>query len=81
MGASYVIWSLMSAVMGSLTPEATRGRWMAVAQTVSLLAAFPAPYIGGIIYETLPYNPFIVAVILTPLLAVLALIISLRVEK
>ena len=78
MGASYVIWSLMSAIMGSLTPEATRGRWMAVAQTASLLAAFPAPYIGGIIYEASPYNPFIAAITATPLLAALAFIISLR---
>jgi len=81
MGASYAVWSLMSAVIGSLTPEATRGRWMAVAQTASLLAAFPAPYIGGIFYEASPYNPFIVAIIATPLLLTLALVISLKVEK
>jgi predicted MFS family arabinose efflux permease len=78
MGASYTIWSMMSAVIGSLTPEASRGRWMAVAQTASLLAAFPAPYIGGIFYEASPYNPFMAAIIATPLLAVSALIILLK---
>jgi len=51
---------------------------MAVALTASLLAAFPAPYIGGIIYEASPYNPFIAAITATPLLAALAFIISLR---
>lgn len=80
MGASYTIWSMMSAVMGSLTPEASRGRWMAVAQTASLLAAFPAPYIGGIFYEASPYNPFMAATIAIPLLAGLALIILLKEE-
>jgi len=78
MGASYTVWSMMSAVTGSLTPEATRGRWMAVAQTASLVAVFPAPYIGGIFYESSPYSPFIAAMIATPLLAALALIISLK---
>ena len=80
MGASYAVWSLISAVIGSLTPEASRGRWMAVAQTCGLVAAFPAPYVGGIFYEASPYNPFMAAIIATPLLAVLALIISLKVE-
>jgi len=80
MGASYVIWSLMSAVVGSLTPRATRGRWMAVAQTASLLAAFPAPYIGGVLYQASPYNPFIATIIATPILAVIALIIALNIE-
>ena len=81
MGASYVIWSLMSAVVGSLAPRATRGRWMAVAQTASLLAAFPAPYIGGVFYQTSPYNPFIATIIATPILAIIALIIALKIEK
>ena len=80
MGCSYVTWSLMGATIGSLAPEASRGRWMAVAQTASLVAAFPAPYIGGILYEASPHNPFTTALIATLLLAVLALIILLKVE-
>jgi len=80
MGGSYVTWSLMGATIGSLAPEASRGRWMAVAQTASLVAAFPAPYIGGILYEASPYNPFTAAIIATLSLAVLALVILLKVE-
>jgi DHA1 family multidrug resistance protein-like MFS transporter len=79
-GASYVIWSLMGALIGSLAPETSRGRWMSVAQTAALLAAFPSPYIGGILYEASPYNPFLIVIAATPLLAILALIIALKKE-
>jgi len=78
MGASYVIWSLMGALIGSLAPEASRGRWMSVAQSAALLAAFPSPYIGGIFYEASPYNPFLIAMAATPILAIIALITALR---
>jgi len=81
MGASYVIWSLMGALIGSLAPEASRGRWMSVAQTAALLAAFPSPYIGGILYEASFYNPFLVAMTATPTLAIIALIIAFRKEE
>ena len=81
MGGSFAVWSLMSAVTGSLTPEATRGRWMAFAQTASLVAVIPAPFIGGTLYEASPYNPFTVAIIATLLLVVLDLIILLKVER
>jgi MFS family permease len=78
MGASYVVWSLMGALIGSLAPEKSRGRWMSVAQTAALLAAFPAPYIGGVLYETSSYNPFIIAMTITPILTIIALIIALK---
>jgi len=81
MGASYVIWSLMGALIGSLAPEASRGRWMSVAQTAALLAAFPSPYIGGIFYEASPYNPFLFAMMAIPILAIVALIIALKKEE
>lgn len=81
MGASYVVWSLMGALIGSLAPEASRGRWMSVAQTAALLASFPAPYIGGIFYEASYYNPFLVAIAATPILAIIALIIALKKEE
>ena len=80
MGASYVIWSLMGALIGSLAPEASRGRWMSVAQTAALLAAFPSPYIGGILYEYSPYNPFLAAIVATPILAIIALIMVFKQE-
>ena len=73
MGSSYSAWSVVSALFGSVAPEASRGRWMSVQQTAGMLAAFFAPYLGGVIYEAWPYNPFIVAIVATPLLAVLAL--------
>lgn len=81
MGASYVIWSLMGALIGSLAPEASRGRWMSVAQTAALLAAFPSPYIGGIFYEASSYNPFLIAMAVIPILAIIALTIVLKKEE
>jgi MFS family permease len=81
MGASYVIWSLMGALIGSLAPEASRGRWMSVAQTAALLAAFPSPYIGGIFYEASPYHSFLASLIAMPILAIIALIIALKKEE
>ena len=73
MGSSYSAWSVVSALFGSVAPEASRGRWMSVQQTAGMLAAFLAPYLGGMLYEAWPYNPFLVAIVATPLLAVLAL--------
>jgi len=73
MGSSYSAWSVVSAFFGSVAPEASRGRWMSLQQTAGMLAAFLAPYLGGMLYEAWPYNPFLVAMAVTPLLAVLAL--------
>jgi len=73
MGATYMFWSLMGAVVGSMAPEASRGRWMSVSQTTCMLAAILAPYLGGILYDASPHTPFIVAVAATPLLSILAL--------
>jgi len=81
MGASYPFWSLMGAVVGSIAPGASRGRWMSVAQTISLLAAFFAPYLGGLLYDSSPYNPFIIAIVITPILSVLALTKPLKEER
>jgi hypothetical protein len=38
-----------------------------------MLAAFLAPYIGGLLYEAWPYTPFLVFIMTTALLSVLAL--------
>jgi MFS family permease len=78
MGASYVIWSLMGALIGLLAPEVSRGRWMSVAQTAALLAAFPSPFIGGLFYAASPYNPFLVVMATTLVLAIIALILALK---
>jgi len=72
MGISYTTLSFIGAVVGVLAPEASRARWMSVPHTMSMLAAFIAPYLGGLLYEVSPYNPFIVTIVATPLLSVLA---------
>ncbi|MDH5712689.1 MAG: MFS transporter [Candidatus Bathyarchaeota archaeon] len=72
-GVSYAIPSLIDAIVGSIAPEVSRGRWLSIPQTLSMLAAFLAPYLGGILYSASPYSPFMVAIIITPILSILAL--------
>jgi MFS family permease len=71
-GASYMTWSLMNSIIGPSAPEACRARWVAVPQVISMFASFVAPYIGGFLYAFSPQYPFMVAVILMPVLAILA---------
>jgi len=73
MGASYTSWSLIGAVISSLAPEASRARWISVPLSSSMFAAFLAPYLGGVLYETWPYNPFLIFIVATLLLSILAL--------
>ncbi len=70
-GGSYTIWSLMNAIVGPLAPENCRARWASVPQTVSMFSSIIAPYLGGALYETSPYFPFLAATIAMVLLAVL----------
>jgi len=72
-GGSYITWSLMSAIIGPLAPESIRARWVSIPQTVSMFSSFIAPYVGGVLYEASPYYPFLVAMVATPALALLAL--------
>jgi MFS family permease len=71
-GGSYITWSLMSAIVGPLAPEPIKARWISIPQTASMFSSFMAPYIGGILYDSSPYNPFLVAITITPFLALLA---------
>nr|AHM02051.1 major facilitator superfamily permease [uncultured miscellaneous Crenarchaeota group] len=73
MGASYTTWSLIGAVMSRIAPEPSRARWISVPLSASMFAAFLAPYLGGLLYESSPYNPFLVFIVATGLLSVLAL--------
>jgi len=73
MGASYTTWSLIGAVVSSIAPEASKARWISVPLSSSMLAAFLAPYLGGLLYEASPYYPFLVFIVATALLSVLAL--------
>jgi MFS family permease len=72
-GGSYMTWSLMSAIVGPTAPESSRARWVAVPQTISMFVSVLAPYIGGFLYSISPYNPFIIAITASLLLAAFAL--------
>jgi MFS family permease len=73
MGASYTTWSLIGAVMGPIAPEPSRARWISVPLSASMFAAFLAPYLGGLLYDSSPYNPFLIFIAATALLSVFAL--------
>jgi len=72
-GASYMLWSLMGACVGAITPEASRGRWISVSQMLATMAASVAPFIGGVLYESSPYLPFYIIIGVSPLLSLVAL--------
>lgn len=72
-GASYLAWPLMNAIIGSCAPETARALWVAIPQAVSMFGAIFAPYLGGVLYEASPYYPFIFGVAVTLSLAVVAL--------
>jgi MFS family permease len=71
-GGSYITWSLMSAIIGPLAPESMRARWVSIPQTVTMFSSFIAPYIGGILYSSSAHYPFIITIIATAMLALLA---------
>ncbi|MEM3090294.1 MAG: MFS transporter [Candidatus Bathyarchaeia archaeon] len=71
-GASYLTWSLMSAIVGPQAPEPIRARWVSIPQTISMFASIIAPYIGGVFYESSIYYPFIAAIGASFILAIVA---------
>lgn len=73
LGASFTTWSLIGAVVGSFAPETLRARWISFPLSASMLAAVLAPYLGGLLYEAWRYAPFLVFIVATVLLSVLAL--------
>ena len=77
-GASYMLWSLMGASVGSIAPETSRGRWISLAQMSATLAATAAPFIGGILYEGSRFLPFYIVIAALPLLSLLALAIPFK---
>jgi MFS family permease len=64
-GGSYILWSLMSAIIGPLAPEHMRARWISIPQTVSIFTSFVAPYVGGVLYSISQSYLFIIAVVVT----------------
>lgn len=73
-GASYTVWSLMSAVIGPMAPESIRARWVSIPQTTSMFASILAPYLGGVLYDMAPNLLFTSAIVMTAFLAAVALI-------
>jgi len=71
-GCSYTLWSLMNAIISLHAPEAVRVRWFSIPQTVGMFCSFIAPYLGGVMYDASPGYPFVAAIVLMLLLAVLA---------
>jgi MFS family permease len=72
-GSSYMLWSLMGACVGAITPEASRGRWISLSQMLATIGASTAPFIGGVLYESSPYIPFYIVIAVSPLLSLIAL--------
>jgi MFS family permease len=72
LGASYLAWPLMSAIIGPLAPERARALWVAVPLAVGMFTSILAPYLGGVLYLISPYYPFILGIALTLFLALLA---------
>lgn len=73
-GGSFTMWSLMNASVGAIAPDESRGRWISLSQTVSAIAAFGGPYLGGLLYESSSHIPFLVVIVVAPLLSVIALV-------
>lgn len=73
LGGSAALNSLVSSFVGTIAPQNKRGLWVSIPQTLSLLATFAAPYLGGYLYSSSPYYPFIVSISGIPFLALLAL--------
>ena len=73
-GGSAVTGSLVSSFVGTIAPEAKRGLWLSVPQSLSLFAAFAAPYLGGFLYTYSPYYAFIVSLTAAPFLLVFSML-------
>jgi MFS family permease len=77
-GATATSWDLMNATISSLSPENLRGSGIAISQTVSMSAAFVAPYIGGSLYATSPNFPFTITIGGSTLLLAIILLVQNR---
>lgn len=73
-GGSAATGSLVSSFVGTIAPENKRGLWVSIPQTLSLSAAFVAPYLAGYLYTLKPEYAFIFSVSALPLLMLFALV-------
>jgi len=71
-GGSYITWSLMGAIIGPIAPESIRARWVSIPQAITVFSSFIAPYVGGVLYSISPSYPFIIGIVLTLFIALLA---------
>ena len=74
LGGSAVSGTLVSSFVGTIAPRTKRGLWVSIPQTLSLLASFTAPYLGGYLYTISPIYAFVVSVSGLPFLALFALL-------
>jgi len=74
LGASAIIGILVSSFVGTIAPENRRGLWVSIPQTLSLVAAFVAPYFAGYLYTFDPHYVFIFSLAVIPFLVLFALV-------
>ena len=60
-GGATAYGALIASAIGTIAPEASRGKWISIPMTSAMTAAVIAPYVGGYLYEISPYMPFIVS--------------------
>ena len=72
-GGAIVTGSLVSSFVGTVAPENKRGLWVSVPQTLSLLASFAAPFLGGYLYSQSPTYAFAFSIMPVPFLILFAL--------
>lgn len=74
LGGSAVTGTLVSSYVGTIAPENRRGLWVSIPQTLSLAAAFAAPYFAGYLYTLNPSYVFIFSLVAMPFLVLFALL-------
>ncbi|MGQ9552448.1 MAG: MFS transporter [Candidatus Bathycorpusculaceae bacterium] len=72
-GGSAAIPALINSIVGKIAPENKLGLWISIPQTLSWLASFAAPYLGGYLYTQSFYYAFITSVSAIPFLLILAI--------
>lgn len=72
-GSSAALGSLVSSFIGTIAPRSKQGLWVSIPQTLGLVAAFAAPYLGGYLYTISPYYAFMISLSGIPFLALFAL--------
>jgi DHA1 family tetracycline resistance protein-like MFS transporter len=74
-GGSAVTGSLVGSFVGTIAPETRRGLWLSIPQSLSLCAAFAAPYLGGFLYTYSPYYAFIASIVAAPFLLMFSMLV------